>query len=165
MMTLIIIAIVIAVAVAFLVTMGVIANIQRKKAIRAAEKMVAQREKERLLLSKIRAERQARARAEALEAAQSTKMPVEVKTKRHHRKKKNYGQLLVEAEHIRGLTGRKRLVDKAGGTQVLSSLYESDKWENPLNHSHYNVRQYKVNRKEDRKAKKAWQDSFVFAED
>ena len=167
MMTVLIIAIVIAVAVTFLVTMGIIAIAQRKAAIKAAEKMVAQREKERLILSRIRAEREARTRAQALEAIQkaSIKMPVEVKTKKHHRKKKSYGQLLVEEENLRGLIGRKRLVDRAGRTQVLANLYESDKWENPLNHSHYNVRQYKVNRKEDRKAKKAWQDSFVFTED
>ena len=50
----------------------------------------------------------------------------------------------------------------AHNRQEIKSCY---KWENPLNHSHYNVRQYKLNRKEDRKAKKAWQDSFVFTED
>lgn len=166
MMTLLVIAIVITVAVALLATMGIIAIAQRKAAIKAAEKMVAQREKERLILSRIRAEREARTRAQALEAIQkaSIKMPVEVKTKRHHRKKKSYGQLLVE-DDLRALHGHKRLVDRAGGTQVLSSLYESDKWENPFNHSHYNVREYKVNRKADRKAKKAWQDSFVLVED
>ena len=89
MMTLLVIAIVITVAVALLATMGIIAIAQRKAAIKAAEKMVAQREKERLILSRIRAEREARTRAQALEAIQkaSIKMPVEVKTKKHDRKK------------------------------------------------------------------------------
>lgn len=167
MMTLLVIAIVIAVAVALLATMGIIAIAQRKAAIKAAEKMVAQREKERLILSRIRAEREARTRAQALEAIQKASiMPVEVKTKKHHRKKKSYGQLLVE--DVPCLRGHKSLIDRAGGTKKIRQFQDLNidlKNCDGKKESHYNVRSYKVNRKADRKAKKAWQDSFVFAED
>lgn len=77
---------------------------------------------------------------------------------KHYKKKGPRGQLLEE--EVNALTGHKRLVDGDGGTKVLRDLYESNKWENEKDHSHYNVRSYKVNRKNKRKGKRAYQNFF-----
>lgn len=56
------------------------------------------------------------------------------------------------------LKGRKRLVDEAGHTKVIADMRDSERELN--DHSHYNVRAYKVNRKNKRKGKRAYQDFF-----
>lgn len=82
----------------------------------------------------------------------------EEKIAKHYKKKGPRGQLLEE--EVNALRGHKRLVDGDGGTKVLPHLYASNKWENEKDHSHYNVRAYKVNRKNKRKGKRAYQDFF-----
>lgn len=74
--------------------------------------------------------------------------------------KKKMAPLLVE-EDLPCLRGHKRLVDKAGGTKVLSNLMASSKWKEPTKHSHYNVREYKVSKKVARKQKRAFYDAYM----
>ena len=56
------------------------------------------------------------------------------------------------------LRGRKRLVDEAGHTKVIANMRDSER--ELHNHSHYNVRDYKVYRKNRRKEKRAHKDYF-----
>jgi len=76
--------------------------------------------------------------------------------RQHH--KAPHGELLKE--EVSALRGNKRLVDRAGGTSTMKSLYESNKWENPSKESHYNVREYKINNRNARREKRAYKETI-----
>ncbi len=81
-----------------------------------------------------------------------------VVTHKNHYHHKRYH--MIDKEEVKPLVGVKRLVDKAGGTQVAANLYALDKWNDSFEESHYNVRKYKVDKRNARRNKRAMREAF-----